>query len=237
MATSIVQTLPRRVGDKVEHLQGLLDLDAARGLSRWAGANPARLEREAVQMAQHFPRWLLTVVRGSAPMTCPSCQGMLVFHRGLRCSSCARELLRSRIPQGVQLSWFGLMPPIGIDSLARLRDRLLASAPPRHVVGQSPATGHYLLVPLLATYPEEFPQTWPRITYFKELFSVRGMPGRGPSHTCHMLPDDVMCLFAAGQWRAEMSCREVLQQRAYPHVVKLLNYADGKTNAFAIVTR
>jgi hypothetical protein len=237
MAPSIVQILPRRVGDKVEHVRWQLDLDTAASLSRWAAANPGRLEREATQMAQHFPRWLLTVVRGREPMMCPSCQGMLVFDRGLRCSSCERELARSRIPPGAQISWFGLMPPIGIDSLTKLRNQLVASAPARHVVGSSPATGHYLLVPLLAVYPEEFPQTWPRITYFKEIFSVGGMPARGSSHTCHMLPDDVMCLFAAGQWRAEMSCREVLQQRAYPHVVKLLNYADGKTNAFAIVTR
>ena len=135
------------------------------------------------------------------------------------------------------MAWFGLMPPIGIDSLGKVRARLLAGAPARHVVGHSPATGNYLLVPLLATYPEDFPQTFPRVGYFKELFLLKGMPARGPSHTCHMLHDDIMCLFAPGQWRAEMTCREVLQQRAYPHVVKLLNYADGKTNSFAIVTR
>ena len=51
-----------------------------------------------------------------------------------------------------------------------------------------------------------------------------------------MLGDGTMCLFAAGQWRRSMTCREVLQQRAYPHVIKLLNYADGKRDAFAIVS-
>ena len=27
-----------------------------------------------------------------------------------------------------------------------------------------------------------------------------------------------------------------LQQRAYPHVIKMLNYGNGKRNAFAIVS-
>jgi hypothetical protein len=45
-----------------------------------------------------------------------------------------------------------------------------------------------------------------------------------------------MCLFAAGQWSPEMTCREVLQQRAYAHLVKMLRYANGKADAFAVVS-
>jgi hypothetical protein len=237
MASSLVQTLPRRVGEKLEHLQWLLDLDTARLVASWARAAPERLEREAVEMARHFPRWLLTASVGAQLFACPSCEGMLVFDRGLRCSACSRELVRSRFPREAQLAWFGLMPPIGIDSLKRLGAQLRERAPARHVVGRSDATGHYLLVPLLATYPAEFPSTFPRVSYLQEIFSLRGMPARGVSHTCHMLHDDVMCLFSSGQWRREMTCREALQQRAYPHVVKLLNYANGKADSFAIVTR
>ena len=237
MASSIVQTLPKRNGDKVEHVQWLLDLDCAQALAPWARINPARLEREAVEMARHFPRWLLTVCRGQQQLVCPACDGMLVFDRGLRCSRCTRELARSRIPRDVLLGWFGLMPPIGIDSLTRVRGKLKERPPARHVVGHSDATGDYLLVPLLAVYPVNFPEGYPRVSYFPEIFSVKGMPARGVSHTCHMLPDDVMCLFAAGQWRREMTCREELQQRAYPHVVKLINYANGTTDAFAIVSK
>jgi hypothetical protein len=237
MTSVIVQSFPKRVGDKVEHMQWPLDLDCARSLSAWAKDEPQRLEREAKEMAQHFPRWLLTLARGQQLLTCPSCAGMLVFDRGVRCVACGKELNRSRIPRDVLLAWFGLMPPIGIDSLTHLLPRLLKRAPARHVVGQSPATGHYLLVPLLAVYPSSYPTTWPHVGYFQEIFSIDGMPGRGPGHTCHMLGEDVMCLFAAGQWLEKMTLREALQQRAYAHVVKLLNYADGKKNSFAIVTK
>jgi hypothetical protein len=51
-----------------------------------------------------------------------------------------------------------------------------------------------------------------------------------------MFSDGFMCLFAAGEWRTTMSCRELLQQRAYAHAIKLLNYANGKREAFAIVS-
>ena len=237
MSTSVVQTLPKRVGGEVQHVQWLLDLDAAAAVAPWRNAKANRLAKEAAQMAQHFPRWLLTVARGQVLLACPSCEGMLVFDRGLRCSLCARELALSRMPKDARLAWFGLMPPIGIDSLPKLCGRLSKRAPPRHVVGQSASTGRYLLVPLLAVYPESFPTDYPRVGYFPELFSVPGMPARGPSHSAHMLTDFVMCLFASGQWHPDMTCREVLQQRAYAHVVKLLNYADGNTASFAKVTR
>ena len=237
MATSIVQTLPKRTAAGVEHLQWLLDLDAAATFAWWRNARPDRLEREAVEMACHFPRWLLTAARGQQLLPCPACGGMLVFDRGVRCAQCARELARSKIPGGTKLAWFGLMPPMGIDSLRRLRDHLVQEAPARHVVGHTPAIGSYLLVPLLAVYPDTFPADSPRVSYFPEFFSIPGMPGRGPAHAHHMLSDDVMCLFAAGQWSPETTCREVLQQRAYAHVVKLLNYADGNTRSFAKVSR
>lgn len=237
MACPIPQSLPRRAAGRVEHVQWNLDVEAASSLLCRPGMDAARLRQEAEEMARHFPRWILTVCRGLQLLTCPSCAGMLVFDRGVRCAACGRELARSRIPRDVRLGWFGLMPPIGIDSLPKVRDALVAKAPARHVVGTSPATGRYLLVPLLAIYPEAFPVDWPRVAYFPEIFSIKGMPPRGSSHICHLLPDDVMCLFAPGQWRPETTCREVLQQRAYAHVVKLLNFANGKSGAFAIVTR
>lgn len=234
---TILQTLPRRVADKVEHVQWALDLDAAAAVASWRAAKPDRLEHEAAEMARHFPRWLLTVARGPLLLECPGCSGMLVFDRGVRCAACGKELSRSRIPRDTKLTWFGLLPPIGVDSLEKLKGRLVQKPPPRHVVGHSPATGTYLLAPLLATYPDTFPREPPRVAYFPEFFSIHGMPARGPAHGHHMLADDTMCLFAGGQWRAEMTCREVLQQRAYAHVVKLLNTANGKARSFAIVTR
>ena len=72
--------------------------------------------------------------------------------------------------------------------------------------------------------------------YLPEFFQIRGIPSPTPSHEYHMFDKGQMCLFAAGQWRAETTCREVLQQRAYAHVIKLLNYANGKRDAFGIVS-
>jgi hypothetical protein len=104
------------------------------------------------------------------------------------------------------------------------------------VVGSRPDLGHYLLVPLVALYPADFPTAPPRVAYFQGMFQVPGMPAEGCSHTYHMFSGGFMCLFAPDEWRSSMTCRDVLQQRAYAHVIKLLNYADGRRQAFAIVS-
>jgi hypothetical protein len=62
------------------------------------------------------------------------------------------------------------------------------------------------------------------------------MPRDAASHEVHLYGSGCMCLFAPGEWRPEMSCREVLQQRAYAHVIKLLNYGNGKRDAFTLVS-
>jgi len=81
-----------------------------------------------------------------------------------------------------------------------------------------------------------FPEQPLRVAYLPGFFSIPGVPEDAPSHVVHLLGNGVMCLYAPGEWRPELTCREVLQQRAYPHAIKLLNFAAGRRRAFAIVS-
>jgi hypothetical protein len=236
------QVFPRREGDRIEHRSWRADLATALRYFPQGRRRELRLQAEAEEMARHFPRWLLTVTRGRERVLCTSgvgrtgatkCGGMLVFDRGLRCVACERKV--SSV-SGASLAWFGLLPPVGIDGLHRLRDQLATRPPPLHRVGRDPRTGTYLLVPLVALYPADFPEVAVRVAYLPGFFQIPGVPGEGPSHQVHLLGGGFMCLFAGGEWQRRMTCREVLQQRAYAHVIKLLNFADGKRAAFAIVS-
>lgn len=228
--SSVAQLFPRRDdAGAIIHHRWEVDLDAAGSLARgWS----ERLGQEAVDMSEHLPRWVLTVARRGSHAAC-RCGGPLVFERGLRCAACGAVRRR---PKDIQLAWYGLLPPIGVDGLPRIKVALEKRCPRRHVAGHHPELGTYLLVPALAVYPQNFPESPPRVYYLPELFSLSPMPAAQAAHAYHLLNGGEMCLFAGGQWRPEMSCREVLQQRAYPHVIKLLNYADGKRDAFAIVS-
>jgi hypothetical protein len=137
----------------------------------------------------------------------------------------------------VRAGWFGVMPPIGLDGLAKLRDAIVAKPPPRHVVAQREGLGTYILVPLVVWYPPGYPNIPLEVFYLPEFRKIPGVPRDEYSHAFHMIGTGRMCLFAGGEWNDRMTCREVLQQRAYAHVIKFLNFANGKKDAFAIVTR
>jgi len=230
------QMFPRQVDGAISHHKWEVDLESALQVQGWSGKQRDRIEREIDEMAKHFPRWLLTVSIDRERVVCKHCGGMLVFDRGLRCVQCETALRSQQLPTEARLAWFGLMPPIGIDGLTKLRKGLIDKPPPQHVVGQRPDIGHYLLVPTLAIYPSEFPNSPVRVAYLPGFSKIPGIPREGPSHTYHMLSNGFMCLFAAGEWKRDMTCCSVLQQRAYAHVIKLLNYGNGKRDAFAIVT-
>jgi len=232
----LMQTYPRKRDGRIERRTWRVDLDAALALTRSKRFDLVRLEAEVREMAEHFPRWVLTASAGREPAPCPSCGGLLVFDRGLRCVECERATRSRALLKSANLAWFGLLPPIGIDGLRKLKRALVAKAPPKHVVGQRPELGHYLLVPLLARYPRDFPASAVQVAYQPGLFGVRGMPPESASHSTHMLGGGFMCLFASGQWRRVMTAREVLQQRAYAHVIKLLNYGAGNRRSFAKVS-
>ena len=231
-AGALTQQFPLRDGARIVHRTWTVDLAAAAKLLG-RGADAARLRREAEGMAEHFPRWVLTLVHGRDRALCRRCGGLLVFDRGLRCVQCTDP---AATPRSALLAWFGVLPPVGLDGLGTLADRITSRPPPFHVVGERAPIGRYLLVPLLATYPTAFPEQQLRVAYLPGFFSIPGVPEDAPSHQVHLLGNGVMCLFAPGEWSAALTCREVLQQRAYAHAIKLLNFAAGRKRAFAIVS-
>ncbi len=229
------QVFPRREGDGVAHHRWAVDLASARKAVRAKGLSAARLAREVQEMSQHLPRWIITVSQERLLIRCRRCDCLLVFDRGLRCVACDAPH-RGKLPRDARLSWFGLLPPVGVDSLPRVARGLKERVPPGHVCGSHEGLGRYLLVPLVATYPQGFPKKEPEVFYQAGFFQLHGMPAERPAHDYHMLDRGRQCLFTAGEWRRRMTMRQVLQQRAYAHVIKMLNYANGKTAAFAKVS-
>jgi hypothetical protein len=211
------------------HKRWDVDIVAA---ARAAGIEVRDMTREATDMAEHFPRWLLVLVRDGQPLKC-KCDGLYVFDRGARCVLCDKPSKEPRPRAG----WFGVLPPIGIDGLAKIKDAVIAKPPRRHVVAHRDVLGNFMLVPLVVQYPGGYPKNPVDVYYLPEFRDIPGIPRDEYSHTFHMIGQGRMCLFAPNEWREGMSSRQVLQQRAYPHVIKFLNYANGKKDAFAIVTK
>jgi hypothetical protein len=226
---AVEQQFPCRVGDRVTHRRWTVDVRAA---ARRAGMPEARMADEVAQMAQYFPRWLLTVAVGRELHRCRTCQAVLVFDDGLRCVECQHA--DKTAPPAARVAWFGVMPPVGIDGLPQVKASLSRGAPAHHVMGTREGLGVFLLVPLVAAYPPGFPATPVDVSYLREFSQLA--PTEQVSHTFHMLGQGRMCLFAPGEWYPAMTAREVLQQRGYPHLIKFLNYANGKRDAFAKVS-
>jgi hypothetical protein len=224
------QQFPTRVGGQVVHKRWSVDVAAA---ASSAGIGVERLERDAADMTAHFPRWLLVLVREGQPLTC-TCDGLFVFDRGVRCVLCEKA---PKEPRGARAGWFGVLPPIGLEGLARVRDAVTTKPPRRHVVGKRDPIGTFMLVPLVVQYPAAYPRYPLDVYYLPEFRDIPGVPSDEFSHAFHMIGKGRMCLFAPAEWREDSTPREVLQQRAYPHVIKFLNYANGKRVAFSIVTR
>jgi hypothetical protein len=226
----IEQVVPLKHGAGIAHKRWHVDLEAA---ARFCGVTAVRMAREASEMAAHFPRWLLALTRDGQPIRCRACDGLFVFDRGVRCVQCDS----TSVPRHARGGWFGVVPPVGIDGLAKLRPALLAKPPQRHVVGHREGLGNFLLVPLVVTYPAEYPAYPPNVFYLPSFRDIPGVPSDEYSHELHMIGVGRMCLYATGEWTDALTCRDVLQQRAYPHVIKFLNYANGKRDAFAIVSK
>ena len=231
------QVFPRREGDGVKLHGWTVDLARAGELARGRSFTPKRLRQEVEEMAQHLPRWITTVSVGRALIRCQRCEGLLVFDRGLRCVACHERARQRSLPDAARLAWFGLMPPVGIDGLTRVSQGLADRDPPAgHVCGRHEGLGRYLLVPLVVTCAPGFPAQEPEVFYQRGFFELPGMPPERPSHEYHMLDQGRLCLFASGEFRRRMTVREVLQQRAYAHLIKMLNFADGRRQAFARVS-
>lgn len=182
MSLAVRQMFPRREGGRIVHKEWTPDLGCAQRINRFGTRKAGRLVREVEEMAQHFPRWLLSVAIDRKLVRCAKCKGMLVFDRGLRCVECETARSVDRLSNRVRLAYFGLMPPIGIDGLRRVKKGLGSRAPRQHVVGRATEIGSYLLVPLVASFPNDYPNSPVAVAYLPGFFQIPGTPAEGPSH-------------------------------------------------------
>ncbi|MEI6046860.1 MAG: hypothetical protein WCS37_21135 [Chloroflexota bacterium] len=209
----------------------VLNLEAAGRAQRWSQENPALLQEEATEMLYYFPSWLLVAVREEQPLRCEGCGELMVWKaKGLACAGCDRNF-KGRLRQAkLSLAWIGHLPaPIPTKglSLERLEAHPDPTAPLVRVGGQP-----YVLVPLLACYPENWPQRPPLIHYDRDFLNRIGIQGVG--HSTHLVGTDgtTMCLYTS--WRA-VTLRVVLQQRVVNHVVSLFKIVQGVQHSEAFL--
>lgn len=200
-----------------------LNLKAAGRAQRWSQNDPALLAQEAMEMQQYFPTWLLTAVRDGKILNCASCGELMVWKpKGLVCVICDCEFKGKLRQAKLNLAWVGHVPaPVPQDGplLERLWANPDPSAPLIKVSGQG-----YLLVPLLAYYPENWPQHAPMVSYDRAFLDRLGIKAAG--HSTHLVGAEgtTMCLYSG--WRA-VTLRVVLQQRAVNHIVSLFKLVQG----------
>lgn len=220
-----------QAGGETGRVRWELNLDAAARAQRWSRDNPTLLYEEAAEMAQFFPYWFLTVAREEKPLLCESCGDSLVWKpQGLACAACDRVIKGNVRQEKLNLAWMGHLPapiPSKGKLLKRLEKQPNPSAPLVKVGEQN-----YLLVPLLACYPENWPQMAPILRYDRGFLDWLGIKTSG--HTTHLVGADgaTMCLYAG--WRA-ITLRIVLQQRVVNHVVSLLKIAQGVSPSAAFL--
>jgi hypothetical protein len=197
-----------------------LDLALAASLQPWSGRTPARLGTEVAEMAEYFPHWRLVLARpGMRSLAdCKACRGMIAPAGGAwRCLECGRPA-RTEARSG--LAWAGHLPALWPEH-PRLAG--LGQPPAGHVVANA-AGRRYLLVPLSAYYPDEWPRHEPHVRYAPQWLSFLQIAGRG---AIHMYDEERPCLFYANQWNG-VSIRAVLQQRVVNHLHSLVKIAMGQ---------
>ncbi len=208
-----------------------LNLEAASRAQRWSRDDTPLLHQEVAEMVEYFPNWLLTVVHDEKPGLCEGCGELLVWKpKGLVCVACDHAFKGNLKQAKFNLAWIGHLPvplPQAGPLLKRLRAKPNPAAPLIEVGEQS-----YLLVPLLASYPENWPQHAPPIRYDRAFLDWIGIKASG--HTTHLVGVDgtTMCLYAA--WHA-VTLRVVLQQRVVNHVVSLFKIGQGVSTSEAFL--
>jgi hypothetical protein len=211
----------------------MLNLEAASRIQRWSQENLVLLQEEATKMIQYFPSWLLVAVREEKPLRCDKCDELMVFKAsGLTCAGCEHGFKGNLRQAKLSLAWIGHLPvPIPANGL--LLERLFAHPDPTAPLVKAGGQP-YLLVPLLACYPENWPQHPPLIHYDRSFLNRIGIQGVG--HSTHLVGADgtTMCLYTS--WRA-VTLRIVLQQRVVNHVVSLFKIVQGIPSNEAFLDR
>jgi hypothetical protein len=200
-----------------------VNLVAAGRAQKWSREDPALLEQEVGEMQTYFPSWLLTATRDEKPLVCGSCREMLVWKpQGLVCAACDSAFKGNLKQAKLNLAWVGHIPA-PLPQNGPLLERLRANPDPAVPVVKANDQG-YLLVPILAYYPEMWPKCPPVVRYDRVFLNHLGITQTG--HITHLVGRDgaTLCLYAS--WRA-VTLRVVLQQRVVNHIVSLFKVVQG----------
>lgn len=204
-----------------------IDVQVAQRLLPWAARRPDVLVRDLEGMRAYFPHWLLLGARNQQPLRCDACAAPGVPTAGaLRCVCCRKELAAD------SLIWRGDIP-----ALARVEPRFQQCRRALREAGFADiqiADQTYLLVPLMLTYPAEWPNEAPLVRYATRWLAALGLPASSAAH--HIVGNGHACIYAWGQWQAE-PVHAVLQQRMVNHVASLLKIAAGQSPQQAFIGR
>jgi hypothetical protein len=193
------------------------DIGGAARAMPWAGRSSAALLADLESMADYFPHWVLVGTHKGRSVICGAC-GLsgAPIDRAIRCPQCLAELPADG------LRWVGHLP-----ALARPEPRFLQRADALRdggfedlLVGDQ----RYLLIPLSASYPAEWPNVEPAIRYAPRWLDLAGLPRASASH--HLVGVGQACLYAWGEWQAQ-TVASVLQQRVVNHAASLLKIMAG----------
>jgi hypothetical protein len=199
---------------------------AARAMP-WAGRRADALLADLRSMADYFPHWVLVATLGGRAATCAACAAPGVPADGaVRCPGCWAPL------DADGLRWVGHLP-----ALSRPEPRFRARADALRAGGfEDVAVGErrYLLIPLSATYPAEWPNVEPAIRYAARWLDLAGLPRASAGH--HLVGVGQACLYAWGEWQAQ-TIASVLQQRVVNHAASLLKIVAGAAPAAAFIGR
>ena len=213
------------IGDAVEKRQWQVDVSAlARiGGNEWMQDFPQLLGRDLTEMAETFPHWFLAVGKDGRPAQCPQDGDYIVASQGqLRCAACEQPY-RSAAHLG-SLIWTGMIP-VQVTGAAHVEERIRRGIASGNLpIGHVDSGALFILAPIEALYPSNWPHSAPVARYLQGFFeALGGSPGFG--HASHMLRDNQMCLFSS--WR-QMSMRDVIQNRVVPHALAQVKIANGE---------
>ena len=204
----------------------VVDGEAAGQVMSWVRREGAAWQADLEAMATHFPHWALVGCNGTQPVRCP-CGGPLAPMKGaLRCVLCGKA------GSATSLMWVGQLPVLARaePSFGERRAALKRAGFAETEVGGLV----YLLVPLMVTYPVEWPSLEPGVYYAQNWLTTLGLPVANGLY--HLVSGGRACLFGWGHWRP-MTVAAVLQQRVVNHVVSLLKIAAGMTPDQAFIGR
>ena len=94
------------------------------------------------------------------------------------------------------LLWLGHLPVLARPeaAFARCQERLVAAGFAEVASGETT----FLLVPLTARYPTEWPNEEPTVRYARRWLETMGLPASSAGH--HLISNGRACIFAWGQW-------------------------------------